>query len=988
MADILLSFGAATTDGDVSEIRKGLDAIITKIEKNPPKVRVGLTVDNDALRHFKKELEAILNTVSLANGAPITLNIRGLGEISAQATHAKKSLDDLKKTGRGTGTAFNDARNAISGYFKALSEVDKRLGRDIYFDFDAGKWSSATKEFQYLADALTEAEQRFNTFASAEARARFSLEQQAELVRVETDAYNKYGIFVEDALRKTQAAADKSATQAAIKAESAALTEASAAARHYYDVLTKLKTGDYHISFDGRSFSSATAGNEEFVASLNRALEAFKKAKEGFSSLSTESQKKFLRDVTDATNAYNLAVEEKASKDRKAAEAAQAAADKSATQAAIKAESAAYEEAAAAITKYYSILTKVKIGDNDISFDGTKFVSQSGNYDKLAASLTKAADAYRLVRESAHSLSNDSQLQLLQLISEEVQKYNVAVEQKTNKDRQAAQAADEAAAAERRKREEYLSSAEAVNSQISRLDTIIKQTEANLARWTKARGGNTSSNYKAIEREVDALKQMRSQLASTGRAVSNFNTVVGRSSTVIQKNSTLIKDAKENTKSLSDRFGSLAAKFGSWLTVSQAIMAAIRAIRRMVRAVIEVDTAMTELKKVTNETDATYARFLDKATSRATKLGAKLSDVVSATADFARLGYGIEDAAALADAAIIYKNVGDGIEEIGQASESIISTMQAFGIEASKVMSIVDKFNAVGNAYAISSTGVGDALMNSASALDAAGNTIDESIALITAANEVIQNPEKVGTAMKTMSMYIRAAKTEAEDAGIATDGMASSVSELRQEILALTGGQVDIMIDDTNFKSTYQIIEELAGIWGTLEETTQANITELIGGGVKNANVISALMTNFARAEDVLTTSLNSAGSAISENEKYLESIAGKISLFKASWQDLSNTLVNSTLVKAIVDFGTGLLNLVDNIGEFLGSFGTLMASIPLTVAAFQKFTVLQSIFTGLKTSMTNFVGGAKRRPFEYAHYTVVVTLNESQCGKAVYSK
>lgn len=64
MADILLSFGVATTDADVSEIRKGLDTIITKIEKNPPKVRVGLTVDNDALNHFKKELEAILNTVT------------------------------------------------------------------------------------------------------------------------------------------------------------------------------------------------------------------------------------------------------------------------------------------------------------------------------------------------------------------------------------------------------------------------------------------------------------------------------------------------------------------------------------------------------------------------------------------------------------------------------------------------------------------------------------------------------------------------------------------------------------------------------------------------------------------------------------------------------------------------------------------------------------------------------------------------------------
>lgn len=108
---------------------------------------------------------------------------------------------------------------------------------------------------------------------------------------------------------------------------------------------------------------------------------------------------------------------------------------------------------------------------------------------------------------------------------------------------------------------------------------------------------------------------------------------------------------------------------------------------------------------------------------------ATISDTVNATADFARLGHSIADASVLADAAIIYKNVGDGIENINQASESIISTMQAFGIEAANVMTIVDKFNIIGNKFAISSTGIGEALLNSASALAAAGNTLDESFA-------------------------------------------------------------------------------------------------------------------------------------------------------------------------------------------------------------------------------------------------------------------
>lgn len=44
----------------------------------------------------------------------------------------------------------------------------------------------------------------------------------------------------------------------------------------------------------------------------------------------------------------------------------------------------------------------------------------------------------------------------------------------------------------------------------------------------------------------------------------------------------------------------------------------------------------------------------------------------------------------------MYKNVGDGITDVSQATESIISTMKAFGIEASNAMGIVDRFNEVG----------------------------------------------------------------------------------------------------------------------------------------------------------------------------------------------------------------------------------------------------------------------------------------------------
>ena len=133
------------------------------------------------------------------------------------------------------------------------------------------------------------------------------------------------------------------------------------------------------------------------------------------------------------------------------------------------------------------------------------------------------------------------------------------------------------------------------------------------------------------------------------------------------------------------------------------------------------------------------------------------------------------------------------------------------------------------NKFAISSGGIGDALQRSASSLSSAGNTLSESIGLITAANTVVQDPESVGTAFKTLSMRIRGATTELEAAGLDTEGMAESTAKLREEILALSG--VDIMADKNTFKSTYDILDELASKWQDLTDIQQAAITELIAG-------------------------------------------------------------------------------------------------------------------------------------------------------------
>lgn len=406
-----------------------------------------------------------------------------------------------------------------------------------------------------------------------------------------------------------------------------------------------------------------------------------------------------------------------------------------------------YRDATRAVREYYSALTTLNKSKSDVTLTPDGWQSASGNYNELASTLNRTKTAFDLVTNSMHTMPIQQQAQLQSILTSEVNKYNLAVEKEANKTREAAAA----------KAQNTQTTREAIHNE--RLlatvwdtsSTALTQGQAALRSWTKAQHSNKESSvnaYNAIKTHTDELERARASYDGTIDSAKNLRQAEDNLRSTLKTSKQIIAENGDATKTLGDRIGGLAKKFTTWFGVSRIIMAAYRAIKQMVSAVIELDTAMTELKKVTNETDATYDRFLENAANRAKKLGSTMSDIVSATADFARLGYSISEAEKLADAAIVYKNVGDGIEDINTASESIIATMQAFGLGAEDAMLVVDKFNEVGNNYAISSKGVGDALLRSAAAMHSANNTLDETIALAAAANTVVQDPDKVGKLM------------------------------------------------------------------------------------------------------------------------------------------------------------------------------------------------------------------------------------------------
>lgn len=96
------------------------------------------------------------------------------------------------------------------------------------------------------------------------------------------------------------------------------------------------------------------------------------------------------------------------------------------------------------------------------------------------------------------------------------------------------------------------------------------------------------------------------------------------------------------------------------------------------------------------------------------------------------------------------------------------------------------------------------------------------------------------------------------------------------------------------------------------MTDISKANITEMIGGK-RNANVISALLKDFEKAEEVVTQAANSSGSAMAENEKVIESIQGKLNILSATFETFSQDLIGSGTIKFFVEFATGVLNVLD---------------------------------------------------------------------------
>lgn len=352
---------------------------------------------------------------------------------------------------------------------------------------------------------------------------------------------------------------------------------------------------------------------------------------------------------------------------------------------------------------------------------------------------------------------------------------------------------------------------------------------------TKAMSKNTFNGGTYQVETDNMIASLKKLLNASDLTASDLKANVDKINRSFRTMSSEAQAAGVNGLSFFDKIKEDALKFTSWMSLTTVISGISREAVKFYNNVVDIDTAMTELRKVTDNTNQQYAEFFDNIGQKAKDLKIDLSDLISQTAEWGKRGYSLDEAETLATNSGIYSVVGE--VDNATAVQDLTTVMKSYNMTVDESINIVDKFNAISNKYAVSASDIGDMLSRSVSSLSVAGNTLDQAIAMGTAITEITGDAAEAGNSLKVLSMRLRGAKTELEDAGESTEGMAVSTSKLREDIKALTNvngtGGFDIMKDSQNFKSTYEIMKGIANVWNDLTDTSKAAVIEKIAGRV-----------------------------------------------------------------------------------------------------------------------------------------------------------
>ena len=368
----------------------------------------------------------------------------------------------------------------------------------------------------------------------------------------------------------------------------------------------------------------------------------------------------------------------------------------------------------------------------------------------------------------------------------------------------------------------------------------------------------------------------------------------------------------------------------------------IGGVKQVINIVREYDDALTEMRKVSDESLSTLKQFQQQSFGIADALGTTGKQIQNSTADWLRLGESFDEAKKSAEVSNLLLNVSE-FTSIDDATQSLVSASQAY--KDLDKLEIVDKLNNIGNNFSVSTDQLAQGLQNAAAVLHTQGNDIDQALALLTAGNAITQDISKTSAGVRTISLRIAGteeAKNEVADLGEDIDDFVvrtrSKTDQIIRDYTAVASNNykgVSVLDDNGNLRDTYDILLDIASVYKEIQQedkqrgTNRANALVETLAGKNRSNIAASILENPELLKDVYEASQQSAGSAMQENEKYLDSISGKMQQMQNHLQEMANIVADSDGLKIILDIINEILSAITKIVDVAGGMSGILGAV-----------------------------------------------------------
>lgn len=147
----------------------------------------------------------------------------------------------------------------------------------------------------------------------------------------------------------------------------------------------------------------------------------------------------------------------------------------------------------------------------------------------------------------------------------------------------------------------------------------------------------------------------------------------------------------------------------------------------------------------------------------------------------------------------------------------------------------------------------------------------------------------------------------------------------------ALKGVGVAVRESDGEFREFRDTMSDLAKVWDNLSDVEQSNVSFALAG-TRQTNIIKSLLRNWQDYEELTEKVSNSSGVTLENQEKYADSLSGKLEHLSTTAQEALHNIINEEDVTVVVDALQKIADAFESTTDVIGLFGTIGAGIGIT--------------------------------------------------------